>query len=148
MNNLNEEDLVSADDISFAIEEFVGKHPENVNIWVDGETTTIQISNSGIRDKLFSRLAYLAENTTIENNLTIFNMPAKCVYTSNQIIRFTCTVNELVSTVDNFNNPPRDCDYDAVSELHNVLYETFPIKKFFSRLTKSGTLKKSSINYK
>ena len=138
MSTDNVENLVSVDEINSAIENFIGKHPENVNIWVDGETTTIQISNIGVRDKVFSRLAYLVENTTIENDLSLFNMPAKCVYASNQIIRFTCTINELDSCVKDYNNPPMDQDYDPSSASIE-----FPIKKFYNRLTRSGALKKA-----
>ena len=73
----NVENLVSVEEINNAIEKFIGKHPENVSMWIDGKTTMIQISNVGIRDPLFYRLSYLVENTTIEDKLTIFKMPAK-----------------------------------------------------------------------
>lgn len=138
MSTLNEENLVSVDDINEAIGNFIGKHPENVTTWIDGKTVTIQLSNIGVRDKLFSRLAYLVENTTIENDLSLFNMPAKCVYASNQIIRFTCTINELDSCVKDYNNPPMDQDYDPSSASIE-----FPIKKFYNRLTRSSALKKA-----
>ena len=65
MSTDNVENLVSVDEINTAIEKFIGKHPENVSIWVDGKNTMIQINNVGIRDPLFYRLSYLVENTTI-----------------------------------------------------------------------------------
>lgn len=49
----NVENLVSVDEINTAIETFIGKHPENVSVWIDGKTATIQISNIGLRDKIF-----------------------------------------------------------------------------------------------
>lgn len=143
MDTYNEEDLVSVDNINNAIEEFIGKHPENISTWVDGKTVTIQLSNSGIRDKLFSRLAYLVENTNIENDLILFNMPAKCVYASNQIIRFNCTVNELISSIKEYNEPSKDAAIADVDHLPNTVPITRPIKKFYNRLTGSNTLKKA-----
>lgn len=95
----NVENLVSVNEINSDIEKFIGRYPQNVISWVDGKTVIFQISNVGLRDKLFYRLAYLTDNTTIEDKLTIFNMPAKCVYVSDQTARFVCTVNELVEFV-------------------------------------------------
>lgn len=143
MSTLNEENLVSVDDINDAIRDFIGKHPENVTTWIDGKTVTIQLSNIGVRDKLFSRLAYLVENTNIENGLILFNMPAKCVYASNQIIRFTCTVNELISSIKEYNVPSKVAAIADSDYLPNTVPITRPIKKFYNRLTGSNTLKKA-----
>lgn len=96
-----------------------------------------------MRDKLFSRLAYLAENTTIENVLELFNMSAKCVYVSNQIIRFTCTVNELDSRVKAYNSPQLRPEVSEEEYNPQFALREFPIQKFYKRLTRSGALKKA-----
>lgn len=129
MSTNNVENLVSVDEINSAIEKFIGKHPENTSIWIDGKNTIIQISNVGVRDKLFYRLAYLVENTTIENKLTIFKMPAKCVYLSDQTARFVCTINELVEFVK--------------SQDTNAPLVTPELKKFTNRLMTSKTFKRA-----
>ena len=129
MSTNNVENLVSVDEINKAIEKFIGKHPENVISWIDGKNATFQLSNVGLRDKLFYRLAYLVENTTIEDKLTIFKMPAKCVYVSYQTARFICTINELVE----FIKSPDTTGPSATSEL----------KKFTNRLVTSNTFKRA-----
>ena len=128
MSTLDEENLVSAEDVNYAIKEFIGKHPENVNIWVDGETTTIQISNIGVRDKLFPRLAYLVKNTSIKDGLQLFNMSAECAYVSDRIIRFTCTLVDLA--------------YYSIERrwYHPRGGESALVEKFFSRLGRSNVL--------
>ena len=129
MSTNNVENLVSVDEINKAIEKFIGKHPENVFSWIDGKNAIFQLSNVGLRDKLFYRLAYLVENTTIEDKLTIFKMPAKCVYVSDQTARFVCTINELVE----FIKSPDTTGPSATSEL----------KKFTNRLVTSNTFKRA-----
>ena len=123
------ENLVSVDEINKAIEKFIGKHPENVFSWIDGKDAIIQISNVGLRNKLFYRLAYLVENTKIEDKLTIFKMPVKCAYVSDQTARFVCTINELVEFVKS----PDVTGPSATSEL----------KKFTNRLVSSNTFKRA-----
>ena len=125
----NVENLVSVDEINKAIEKFIGKHPENVFSWIDGKDAIIQISNISLRDKLFYRLAYLVENTKIEDKLTIFKMPVKCAYVSDQTARFVCTINELVE----FIKSPDTTGPSATSEL----------KKFTNRLVTSNTFKRA-----
>jgi hypothetical protein len=140
MSTLNEENLVSVNDINESIEKFIGKHPENVVSWIDGKTAIVQLSNIGIRDKLFSRLAYLVENTSIEDNLKVFDMPAKCVYVSNQTIRFACTLNELVTYVELSNSkPPLNV---KPGPMFNP-FEMTPIKKFLNRLTTSNAFNRA-----
>ena len=131
MSTNNVENLVSVDEINKAIEKFIGKHPENVISWIDGKNVTFQLSNVGLRDKLFYRLAYLVENTTIEDKLTIFKMPAKCVYVSDQTARFVCTINELVEFVKS---------QDTSSPL-----ATPELKKFTNRLVSSNTFKRAEL---
>ena len=126
----NVENLVSVEEINNAIEKFIGKHPENVSIWVDGKNTMIQISNVGIRDPLFYRLSYLVENTTIEDKLTIFKMPAKCVIANDRIARFVCTVHELVEYIES---------QDTASEP----LASPNIKKFTNRLSSSHAFKRA-----
>lgn len=130
MSTDNVENLVSVDEINTAIEKFIGKHPENVSIWIDGKNTMIQISNVGIRDPLFYSLSYLVENTTIEDKLTIFKMPAKCVIANDRIARFVCTVHELVEYIES---------QDTASEP-----SVSPnIKKFTNRLSSSHAFKRA-----
>ena len=129
MSTNNVENLVSVDEINKAIEKFIGKHPENVISWIDGKNAIFQLSNVGLRDKLFYRLAYLVENTIIEDKLTIFKMPAKCVYVSDQTARFVCTINELVDFVKS---------QDTSSPL-----ATPELKKFTNRLVSSNTFKRA-----
>ena len=129
MSTNNVENLISVDEINKAIEKFIGKHPENVISWIDGKNAIFQLSNVGLRDKLFYRLAYLTENTTIEDKLTIFNMPAKCVYVSDQTARFVCTINELVEFVKS---------QDKSSPL-----ATPELKKFTNRLVTSNVFKRA-----
>ena len=129
MSTNNVENLVSVDEINKAIEKFIGKHPENVFSWIDGKNAIIQISNVGLRDKLFYRLAYLVENTKIEDKLTIFKMPVKCTYISDQTARFVCTINELVE----FIKSPDTTGPSATAEL----------KKFTNRLVTSNTFKRA-----
>ena len=129
MSTNNVENLVSVDEINKAIEKFIGKHPENVFSRIDGKDAIIQISNVGLRDKLFYRLAYLVENTKIEDKLTIFKMPVKCAYVSDQTARFVCTINELVE----FIKSPDTIGSSATSEL----------KKFTNRLVTSNTFKRA-----
>ena len=129
MSTNNVENLVSVDEINKAIEKFIGKHPENVISWIDGKNAIFQLSNVGLRDKLFYRLVYLVENTTIEDKLTIFKMPAKCVYVSDQTARFVCTINELVEFVKS---------QDTSSPL-----ATPELKKFTNRLVTSNTFKRA-----
>ena len=129
MSTNNVENLVSVDEINKAIEKFIGKHPENVISWIDGKNAIFQLSNVGLRDKLFYRLAYLVENTTIEDKLTIFKMPVKCVYVSDQTARFVCTINELVE----FIKSPDTTGPSATAEL----------KKFTNRLVTSNTFKRA-----
>lgn len=131
MSTNNVENLVSVDEINKAIEKFIGKHPENVISWIDGKNVTFQLSNVGLRDKLFYRLAYLVENTTIEDKLTIFKMPAKCVYVSDQTARFVCTINELVKFVKS---------QDTSSPL-----ATPELKKFTNRLVTSNAFKRAEL---
>ena len=131
MSTNNVENLVSVDEINKAIEKFIGKHPENVISWIDGKNAIFQLSNVGLRDKLFYRLAYLVENTTIEDKLTIFKMPAKCVYVSDQTARFVCTINELVEFVKS---------QDTSSPL-----ATPELKKFTNRLVSSNTFKRAEL---
>ena len=126
----NVENLVSVEEINNAIEKFIGKHPENVSMWIDGKNTTIQISNVGIRDPLFYRLSYLVENTTIEDKLTIFKMPAKCVIANDRIARFVCTLNELVTFVEKTNDG-------------SIKPESPYIKKFTNRLSSSHAFKRA-----
>ena len=132
MSTDNVENLVSVDEINTAIETFIGKHPENVSVWIDGKTATIQISNIGLRDQLFYRLAYLVENTTIEDKLTVFKMPAKCVMANERIARFVCTLNELVTFVES---------QDTASEP----FASSNIKKFSNRLSTSHAFKRAEI---
>ena len=129
MSTNNVENLVSVDEINKAIEKFIGKHPENVISWIDGKNTIFQLSNVGLRDKLFYRLAYLVENTTIEDKLTIFKMPAKCVYVSDQTARFVCTINELVEFVKS-----QDTSSPSTS---------LELKKFTNRLVTSNVFKRA-----
>ena len=129
MSTNNVENLVSVDEINKAIEKFIGKHPENVISWIDGKNAIFQLNNVGLRDKLFYRLAYLVENTTIEDKLTIFKMPAKCIYVSDQTARFVCTINELVEFVKS---------QDTSSPL-----ATPELKKFTNRLVTSNTFKRA-----
>ena len=129
MSTNNVENLVSVDEINKAIEKFIGKHPENVFSWIDGKNVIIQISNVGLRDKLFYRLTYLVENTKIEDKLTIFKMPVKCAYLSDQTARFVCTINELVEFVKS----PDTTGPSATSEL----------KKFTNRLVTSNAFKRA-----
>ena len=131
MSTNNVENLVSVDEINKAIEKFIGKHPENVISWIDGKNAIFQLSNVGLRDKLFYRLAYLTENTTIEDKLTIFNMPAKCVYVSDQTARFVCTINELVEFVKS-----QDTSSPSV---------TPELKKFTNRLVSSNAFKRAEV---
>ena len=130
MSTDNVENLVSLEEINNAIEKFIGKHPENVSMWIDGKNTMIQISNVGIRDPLFYRLSYLVENTTIEDKLTIFKMPAKCVITNDRIARFVCTVHELVEYIES---------QDTASEP----LVSPNIKKFTNRLSSSHAFKRA-----
>lgn len=132
MSSDNVENLVSVDEINTAIETFIGKHPENVSVWIDGKTATIQISNIGLRDQIFYRLAYLVENTTIEDKLTVFKMPAKCVMANERIARFVCTLNELVTFVES---------QDTTSEP----LVSSNIKKFSNRLSTSHAFKRAEI---
>ena len=129
MSTNNVENLVSVDEINKAIEKFIGKHPENVISWIDGKNTIFQLSNVGLRDKLFYRLAYLVENTKIEDKLTIFKMPVKCTYISYQTARFVCTINELVEFVKS---------QDTSSPL-----ATPELKKFTNRLVTSNVFKRA-----
>ena len=129
MSTNNVENSVSVDEINKAIEKFIGKHPENIISWIDGKDAIIQISNIGLRDKLFYRLAHLVENTKIEDKLTIFKMPVKCAYVSYQTARFVCTINELVE----FIKSPDTTGPSATSEL----------KKFTNRLVTSNTFKRA-----
>ncbi len=131
MGTNNVENLVSVDKINSAIEKFIGKHPENVTIWIDGKNTIFQLSNVGLRDKLFYRLSYLTENTTIEDKLTIFNMPAKCVYVSDQTARFVCTVNELVEFIKSQDSKP------SLGKPE--------LKKFTNRLATSNAFKRAKL---
>ena len=131
MSTNNVENLVSVDEINKAIEKFIGKHPENVISWIDGKNAIFQLSNVGLRDKLFYRLAYLVENTTIEDKLTIFKMPAKCVYVSDQTARFVCTINELVEFV-------KSQDTSSPSA-------TPELKKFTNRLVSSNAFKRAKL---
>ena len=126
----NVENLVSVEEINKAIEKFIGKHPENVSMWIDGKNIMIQISNVGIRDQLFYRLSYLVENTTIEDKLTIFKMPAKCVIANDRIARFVCTVHELVEYIES---------QDTASEP----LASPNIKKFTNRLSSSHAFKRA-----
>ena len=126
----NVENLVSVEEINNAIEKFIGKHPENVSMWIDGKNTMIQISNVGIRDPLFYRLSYLVENTTIEDKLTIFKMPAKCIIANDRIARFVCTVHELVEYIES---------QDTASEP----LVSPNIKKFTNRLSSSHAFKRA-----
>ena len=126
----NVENLVSVEEINNAIEKFIGKYPENVSMWIDGKNTMIQISNVGIRDPLFYRLSYLVENTTIEDKLTIFKMPAKCVIANDRIARFVCTVHELVEYIES---------QDTASEP----LVSPNIKKFTNRLSSSHAFKRA-----
>ena len=135
MSTDNVENLVSVDEINTAIETFIGKHPENVSVWIDGKTATIQISNIGLRDPLFYRLSYLVENTTIEDKLTVFKMPAKCVIANERIARFVCTLNELVTFVEKAN--------DSSIEPETPLSPH--IKKFSNRLSTSHAFKRAEI---
>ena len=130
MSTDNVENLVSVEEINNAIEKFIGKHPENVSMWIDGKNTMIQISNVGIRDPLFYRLSYLVENTTIEDKLTIFKMPAKCVIANDRIARFVCTVHELVEYIES---------QDSTSEP----LASPNIKKFTNRLSSSHAFKRA-----
>ena len=130
MSTDNVENLVSLEEINNAIEKFIGKHPENVSMWIDGKNTMIQISNVGIRDPLFYRLSYLVENTTIEDKLTIFKMPAKCVIANDRIARFVCTVHELVEYIES---------QDTASEP----LASPNIKKFTNRLSSSHAFKRA-----
>ena len=131
MSTDNVENLVSVDEINAAIETFIGKHPENVSVWIDGKTATIQISNIGLRDQIFYRLAYLVENTAIEDKLTVFKMPAKCVMANERIARFVCTLNELVTFVESSNSSSKP--------------ESLHIKKFTNRLSTSHAFKRAEI---
>ena len=130
MSTDNVENLVSVEEINNAIEKFIGKYPENVSMWIDGKNTMIQISNVGIRDPLFYRLSYLVENTTIEDKLTIFKMPAKCVIANDRIARFVCTVHELVEYIES---------QDTASEP----LVSPNIKKFTNRLSSSHAFKRA-----
>lgn len=119
------------------IEEFIRKHPENVNTWTDGDTITIQISNIGIRDTLFPNLAYLVKTATItKDELGLFNMPTECVYVSDRIIRFTCFL-DILATYE-ANNKGLITSYDSDYNIVNPTVRS--IKKFFSRLRRSNAL--------
>ena len=132
MSTDNVENLVSVNEINRAIENFIGKHPQNVSVWIDGKTATIQISNIGLRDQIFYRLVYLVENTTIEDELTVFGMPAKCIIANERIARFVCTLNELVTFVES---------QDTTSEP----LTSSNIKKFSNRLSTSHAFKRAEI---
>lgn len=82
--------------------------------------------------KYFYRLAYLVENTTIEDKLTVFKMPAKCVMANERIARFVCTLNELVTFVES---------QDTTSEP----LASSNIKKFSNRLSTSHAFKRAEI---
>lgn len=131
----NVENLVSVDEINTSIETFIGKHPENVSVWIDGKTATIQISNIGLRDQIFYRLTYLVENTTIEDKLTVFKMPAKCVMANERIARFVCTLNELVTFVEKVND----------SSIKPETPLSPHIKKFSNRLSTTHAFKRAEI---
>lgn len=138
MNTHNEETIVSINDFTAAIKEFIKTYPQNITIWrIDDKTVSVQLSNIGIRDKLFPRLAYLANNTSIENNLSLFDTSAKMCYVSDRIIRFNCTLNELLSFLES-NKITSDSENTSDSKAPMVIS---PIEKFVNRLSTTNIIK-------
>lgn len=80
---------------------FSGKHPENIQMWKDGDNTIIQLSNVGVRDPFINEIADLVKNTNLEDGLELFGMPVKCSYTSNSIVRFVGKSEEIIEFVKN-----------------------------------------------
>lgn len=97
MGNLN--NIPSSVKVNLFIKDFINKHPENVVIWKDGDKTTIQLSNIGIRDKNMKYASYIANNTLEEENFTLFGLPCKCVYASDNILRFEGKTTDVVEAV-------------------------------------------------
>ena len=75
---------------------FSGKHPENIQMWKDGDNCIIQLSNVGVRDPFIYELADLVKNTNLEDGLELFGMPVKCSYASNSIVRFVGKSKEII----------------------------------------------------
>lgn len=97
MGNVN--NISSSIKVNLFIKDFINKHPENVVIWKDGDKTTIQLSNIGIRDKNMKYASYIANNTLEEENFTLFGLPCKCVYASDNILRFEGKTIDVVEAV-------------------------------------------------
>ena len=97
MGDLN--NIPSSVKVNLFIKDFINKHPENVVIWKDGDKTTIQLSNIGIRDKDMKYASYIANNTLEEENFTLFGLPCKCVYASDNILRFEGKTTDIVEAV-------------------------------------------------
>lgn len=95
----NPTNLPSSTKVNLFIKDFINKHPENVVIWKDGDKTTIQLSNIGIRDKNMKYASYIANNTLEEENFTLFGLPCKCVYASDNILRFEGKTADVVEAV-------------------------------------------------
>lgn len=95
----NPTNLPSSTKVNLFIKDFINKHPENVVIWKDGDKTTIQLSNIGIRDKNMKYASYIANNTLEEENFTLFGLPCKCVYASDNILRFEGKTTDVVEAV-------------------------------------------------
>lgn len=95
----NPTNLPSSTKVNLFIKEFINKHPENVVIWKDGNKMTIQLSNIGIRDKDMKYASYIANNTLEEEKFTLFGLPCKCVYASDNVLRFEGETTDIVEAV-------------------------------------------------
>ena len=117
---------------------FSGKHPENIQMWKDGDNTIIQLSNVGVRDPFINEIADLVKNTNLEDGLELFGMPVKCSYASNSIVRFVGKSEEIIEFVKN-----------NQLTIENAPGVTLPVKtvesvlkKVKDRVTTSKTFKK------
>ncbi len=89
------------DRVRYMIYDFINKHQSNVKIWTDGNMMIIQLSNVGVRDKNFSYIAHLVKYTKIEEDIRLFDLPCRCVYASNTVIRFCGSKNIIVNYLIN-----------------------------------------------
>lgn len=95
----NPTNLPSSTKVNLFIKDFINKHPENVVIWKDGNKMTIQLSNIGIRDKNMKYASFIANNTLEEEKFTLFGLPCKCVYASDNVLRFEGETTDIVEAV-------------------------------------------------
>ena len=89
------------DRVQYMIYDFINKHQSNVKIWTDGDVMIIQLSNVGVRDKNFSYIAHWVKCTKIEENISLFDLPCRCIYASNTVIRFCGSKNIIVNYLAN-----------------------------------------------